>query len=565
MTSSPGGAATVSAANLHPKLSCTDLKGTTIAAGRIGLPTRGATVEQAERVGAAGRAGEPDYVPEHCLLTGAIAPVDPQAPPIRFSVAMPQAWNGMSLQIGGNGMNGFIPFITKLNRDGAGSPSGPLFPPDAPFPIAHGYATYGDDSGHGGARIPGSTSGATPQGPPPPPDTAWMRNEESRRNFAHEHIKKTHDVAMALLERFYGMQPRVKYFGGESQGGRAALNAIARYGADYDGVLVSVPLAYFTGIHYSPLVRQIAQMQPGAWIPLAKLPAIERESIRQCDALDGLADGVILNYQACQRLFDPTVTPNPMRALRCPQGIDSGDQCLSDAQIALVDSFRAPTKIGFPLANGESDWPGEPPGSESVLRWLTADRAPTPEAVSARGDQGGLGALLNVRDLDPSKFDWAKYKAEFQVLSALIDAPADWTRFLAKGGKVIFHTTGNDFVTNPRGHMRLFEAVAAKAGPELMERNVRFYVTPAADHGSRGYSFPDKRPQPRHANLLDPLFQWVEQSKTPPDAITQTLKDTKPPYTVSASRPLCRYPQYPHYNGGNADPARMESYTCKMP
>jgi feruloyl esterase len=477
---------------------------------------------------------------------------------------VPTAWNGNAFQIGGNGMNGFVPLLVKLNRGGPGSPQGPAFPPNAPFPIAQGYATYGDDSGHGGANAPGAPGGqapATPQGGPPVMSFEWMRNAESLKNFGYEHVKKTHDVVMDLFVQIYGAKPKVNYFAGESQGGRAALTAIARYGADYDGVLVSVPLAYFTGIHLGPTWRQTLQLAPGAWIPPTKFPAIERESMRRCDGLDGLADGVINNYYACNRLFDPTVTPNPSRALRCADGADTGADCLSDAQIVTLDRFRAPMPIGYALANGETDWLGVPAGGESVLNWVGAPVQPTQENMAR--DTRGLGPFLGVDSFTPATFTWAKHQKEVQALSAIIDAPADWSAFLAKGGKVVFHTAANDYITNPRNHFRLYEKVVAKSGQRLVDRHVRFYVTPAADHGSRGYSFPGKEPQARYMNLVDVLERWVETGATPPEAVTQTLVDPEAPDVVLRSRPLCRYPKYPRYVSG--DPKVASSYGCAAP
>jgi feruloyl esterase len=34
-----------------------------------------------------------------------------------------------------------------------------------------------------------------------------------------------------------------------------------------------------------------------------------------------------------------------------------------------------------------------------------------------------------------------------------------------------------------------------------------------------------------------------------------------PPYTVTATKPMCRYPRYPHYMGG--DPKEASSYQCQ--
>ena len=49
---------------------------------------------------------------EYCKVLGAIAPVDPNAPPINFQVNLPAQWNGKAVQYGGGGSNGVL--ITGL-------------------------------------------------------------------------------------------------------------------------------------------------------------------------------------------------------------------------------------------------------------------------------------------------------------------------------------------------------------------------------------------------------------------------------------------------------------------
>ena len=113
-----------------------------IPAANIGLPTDGATVESATLMPPAPLASAelpfgplPSYlavVPaaqEYCKVVGAIAPIDPKAPPIRFQVNLPTQWNGSSVQFGGGGFNGVL--ITGL-----GLP--PSAPADRPSPLARG-------------------------------------------------------------------------------------------------------------------------------------------------------------------------------------------------------------------------------------------------------------------------------------------------------------------------------------------------------------------------------------------------------------------------------------------
>ena len=61
-------------------------------------------------------------------------------------------------------------------------------------------------------------------------------------------------------------------------------------------------------------------------------------------------------------------------------------------------------------------------------------------------------------------------------------------------------------------------------------------------------------------DLLDPLDRWVNDGTVPADALVQTVKQTTPPFRLLASRPMCRYPNYPRYSGG--DRLQAESYQC---
>jgi hypothetical protein len=179
------------------------------------------------------------------------------------------------------------------------------------------------------------------------------------------------------------------------------------------------------------------------------------------------------------------------------------------------------------------------------------------------------GAMLGLMEGDPGKYDFMKQtfadlKQPLQAMSDLLDAPANWSKFFAHGGKVIYHSAANDYITNARGHERLYETVVKRGGRSTVEKQARFYVTPQANHGSVGFSSTSNQPLPRFMDLLSYLEAWVEQGVGPPDAIAQTLMDSKPPYTVERSRPLCRYPTYPRYNG-QGDAAKMESYKCAAP
>ena len=344
---------------------CTRLK-ELIPAADIGLPTGGATIESAElkqptplTLAELPFKPLPSFlavvpaVPEYCKVVGAIAPVDPKAPPIRFQVNLPTLWNGSSVQFGGGGFNGTL--ITGL-----GLP--PLTPSDRPSPLAWGFVTYGTDSGHQNA------SGV--------PLQAFALNDEALTNFAYAAYKKVRDAAVVLMQRRYGRAPAKLYYVGLSEGGREGLTMAQRFPGDFDGVLSGVPVINWVGLQAAGTRAGVAQFGAG-WIAPDKVKLVNDAVIAACDQLDGLADGIISNYDGCKRVFDAT-------NLTCAAGVEAG--CLSEAQLNAVKTMHAPFEFSFALANGLRSYPGwglggeGAPGSGPVggwVSWQTGTAAPT--------------------------------------------------------------------------------------------------------------------------------------------------------------------------------------------
>ena len=89
---------------------------------------------------------------------------------------------------------------------------------------------------------------------------------------------------------------------------------------------------------------------------------------------------------------------------------------------------------------------------------------------------------------------------------------------------------------------------------------LRLYVTPGANHGGAGV-LANGEPLPQFVDLLSALDAWVGQNQPPADALTQLAKTNQPPFTVTASRPMCRYPLFPKYDGAG-DPKVASSFRC---
>src|SRR5690606_39258938 len=140
---------------------------------------------------------------------------------------LPIDWNGRTLQFGGGGLNGTL--VTGLGRY-------VKQPDEEPTPLARGYVTLGSDSGH-------QSGGGF--------DGRFYLNREALENFGGQQIKKTHDVALRLVEARYGRAPDFNYFAGGSQGGHEGFDAVQRFAEDYDGVLAGYPAHNVLMLHLS--------------------------------------------------------------------------------------------------------------------------------------------------------------------------------------------------------------------------------------------------------------------------------------------------------------------------
>lgn len=543
-----------------PIAACPSLRGQALPASAIALPTRGARITSARDVAATEARAHPSNgswlhaLPAYCEVIGEIDPMDTRAPVIRFQLNVPTAWNGRAMQIGGGGLNGTIPANLAVVA-AAGSPTSAAMPPDVPYPLSRGYAMFGGDSGHQG------TAGD------------WALNDEAWLNFAHAGLKKTRDAAVAVLQRLYGQGPRTTYFMGTSQGGREALEVAQRYPDDYDGVAATVPL-----IGYSAHVlakTMLAPLQTGdGWISPAAAALIAREVVRQCDTLDGLEDGVISHYRGCNALFAGERGATPYHAIRCPDGASppapapgtapaAPARCLSDAQIATAVRMRSPTVFGFALAHGHTALPAYGTGREHS-GWLNI--TPQPK-LGERPNLGQPGITVQYGILKDPVMNLLDFRLDgqrerIQAASALIDSTnPDLTRFLARGGKMIIKSSSSDYAVNPQMLAAWYEAVKTRNDAAAVERQLRYYVVPNTGHSGDGASLTTGTPIPSRIDMIGMLTDWVEQGRVPPEAPVASTMDLRPPFTVRATKPICRYPLYPRYRG-SGDPGKAESFVC---
>ena len=532
--------------------SCPGLVGKRIAAAAIGLPSGDATLVSSTFVAAvpesvSGAGVTTPATPDYCRVLGTIAPIDPAAQLINFQLNLPLQWNRKALQYGGGGFNGTLVTGLAALRDAA---------PGDPLPLTRGYVTLGTDSGH--------QSSASPASEP----AAFALNDEMLVNFAYASYKKVKDVAVDVMRTFYTVPPRHMYYFGGSEGGREGLTMAQRFPADYDGIVSVVPVINWTGLFHAFVRNQVPQFTD--WLQPAKTPLVARAVNDACDMLDGLADGVVNNYLACQRTVN-------LQVLRCAGGADTGNDCLSDAELALMSAIHSPYTFSFPLANGLTSYPQwlyghedslDGASAQSLVRWVSGTAAPAvPPSPTTNATQWLYGnnwiryAIARDANFDVRSYDPDNFAVRVQATSTLVDSTnPDLGAFFARGGKLILRENTADRAQSALMGVNYYNALASLVGQATVDQSVRFYVSPASTHGGNSRSVTDASAVPTMVDLLDPLDSWVGGGAAPGDALVQSVKAAAPPFTVLATRPLCRYPNYPHYSGG--DRLLAASYTC---
>ncbi|SEM06276.1 feruloyl esterase [Variovorax sp. YR750] len=464
-----------------------------------GASLAGATLKEATLVPAA--TGSAEY----CKVTGSLHGT------LNFEVHLPTVWNNKLLYAGGGGWDGSIS-ITPL------SPSG----------STAGYVLVASDGGRQGDGLDASV---------------FLNNPTAQADFGYLSIHSVNEVTKEIVRKRYGSDAEFSYFEGCSNGGREALIQATRFPNDFDGIVVRAPAYSFTELFQAFVANGKALAAPGGQLNDAKVSLIGKSVTAQCDALDGVADGMVSNQEACT--FNPAV-------LRCTAG--DADTCLTDPQIATANTIYSELK----RKDGTTVYPGWGPGGEDQgwPLWVTGS------AIGGTGLQFMFGSGLvkywvtgdpafNVLGFDPEL-----YAPGLRLAATTLDATPDLRSFFGQGGKMILAHGTNDWAISYKGSIKYFNDVATTVGgASTRDASMEFFLQPGVQHCAGGVG-------PDTVDLVDAVAKWREGGTKPS---TQNIVATKMDLTTKApvlTRPLCKYPSFPKYKG-SGDVNSADSYTCQ--
>ena len=317
----------------------------------------------------------------------------------------------------------------------------------------------------------------------------------------------------------------------------------------------------------------------------AKRKALYDAALGACDALDGARDRLISHVNACNAAFNPMTAMLNGQALRCAGGADTGDNCLSDAQIAGFNITNTPLELNYRLASGETTYPGfntwgtdfgnpsasplQPTvltlslGTEQPANPMPAVKPATTTTIATSPPYGATfwdqwvkhfvtrDATFNSLSLDPQ--NPGALQARIVALTALQDTnKTDLSAFASKGGKLLMAHGSHDALVSTRATQQYWSRINTAMGDASVARFARYYEIP-------GYGHAVSSVFNAAWDSLTTLENWVEKGIAPGP---QTVADTAG--VPGRTRPLCEFPTYPKYAGAG-DMNLAASFTCAKP
>jgi tannase/feruloyl esterase len=435
----------------------------------------------------------------HCRVDGIVGTE------IRFTLLLPDQWNGKFFMGGGGGFVGSIQNSAQTT-------------------VNDGYATVGTDTGHQGNGT----------------DASWaLNNLERQVNFGYLAVHRTAEAAKSIIAGYYGRAASRNYFSGCSRGGGQAFMEAQRFPNDFDGIIAGAPAFDWTGLAAQNVSNAQAVFPDPRKLgtpmfTLDELKLVESNILDACDASDGVKDGVIDDPRQCR--FDVNTLP------------------LSEAKKAALKKIYAPTK------NGEGEiYPPQPFGGEGQLAgwpaWIAGGGPAGPNGPTLRfafGTQIFKFLVFNDPDWDYSRYELSRWKQDSALAASYLNATnPDLSVFKAHGGKLLLWHGWADAALTPLASIRYHEQVYARDSGAA--DYFRTFMLPGVLHCAGGNG-------PDTVDWPSVLADWVEKGRAPDRVVAKKIVNGAP----TRSRPLCPYPQKAVYSGsGSTDDE--QNFVCRRP
>ncbi|KAJ7907545.1 tannase and feruloyl esterase [Mycena leptocephala] len=414
---------------------------------------------------------------------------------------LPDTWYGRFLGLGNGGLGGCIDY------DGLD------------YGASLHFAAVGSDNGHDGAS-----------------GLPFLHHPEVINDFAFRAIHVEAVIGKQIVAAYYGTPPAKSYYLGCSTGGRQGTQAALKFPEDFDGIVAGAPATDFNHLQgwLGFLSRYIgatsvdpADNTSPKFLTPAEWSIVSAEILKQCDAQDGVLDGIITEPDECD--FRPEAI-----------------QCVGNATTGSVKNVFTPL---FGL-HGQLIYPRYSPGAEAdpLAGLIVFDGA-----ISNLTADWERYAILNVTEHDFSNFSLHDI-ALFDEINpgGIATFDGDLSAFRDRGGKFLTYHGRRDPLISSTNSKRVYDLISHTLSLPLLDDFYRLFLIPGMGHCFGGLGPTSFGQGPAAAlnvvnasshNILLALVDWVEGGVAPVTIIGSEASGN------GTERTHCRYPMRSVFDG----------------
>ncbi|KAL8283907.1 hypothetical protein RQP46_005339 [Phenoliferia psychrophenolica] len=434
---------------------------------------------------------------------------------------------------------------------GNGGDAGGVNYPDMGMPLSkYHFAVASTDAGHNSSAGDG---------------TFALNGTQVQIDFGYRSVHLTAVYSKAIIKAFYGSSAKYNYWIGCSSGGKQGLKEVQMYPHEFDGVLAGAAAQWWTHLNgqtyrINALVNTInstGHLGPTDYAAIGKLV------MSQCDALDGLKDGIITNPRKCK----PDLSP-----LSCSVASANQSSCLTPAKLDTMYKIYANWTES---TTGKWLFPGFEPGAEASPAFSVngSPYGPGPDffeyQVRNRTTVGAFQA--NVTELE------ALLKIADATDPGQTNAIDGYISSFLKRGKLLTYVGMADTLIPSGSSIWYYEHVRESLKyPKHLGDSYRLFAVPGMNHcsgGNAAYNFggPGQRADvlngtsqsstfDKKHDMILALIDWTEKGNAPDEIIGTKYVNNTRSLGVQFQRKL--YPAEGLYVSG--DPNSADSFACQF-
>lgn len=385
-------------------------------------------------------------------------------------------------------------------------------------------------------------------------DGSWILKNETDgtlnwnllHNWASRSLVDQINIGKIITELYFGRAPHHSYWNGCSTGGRQGYMIAQKYPHLLDGILANAPALNFVNLVTGEFWSQLVMQQQDTFLSYCEFEYFRQGAIDQCDALDGVRDGILEDPEACK--YDPFAAVG--EEIEC-----EGKHVDITLQMATVVDhiLKGPKQVTWgPIFHGIN--PGvrfEDLANINIAEDGSRSQKPFGICQSWMKNVVLRNPSVRLDHLDITSFfgHWAQ--ANYELGGLLNTADPDLMLLKASGTKLLtWHGIDDTLIPyqNTVDYRKRVED--SMGGAHEVDQFYRLFLAPGVEHCGGGIGA-------NPSSALSTLVDWVERGDAP-----ETLgAETTDARGELVTRDLCAYPGKSKYMSlGDAN--RASSWSC---